>query len=145
MKKTVEEQIKVLFEKHSIPPLEVIIPIFEKTGRGEQELTAQIYDTYTSLAKGIKEILGLKDKNMKALAKVLEVTLGSEGQKFEPIELSESRFSFSVTDCPMLHVGKDVRSNVKSKFCDLCCTGGSKAIMDAVLSPHKALAHGIRR
>jgi len=117
--------------------MEVIIPILEKTGRGEQELTAQIYNTYSSLIKGLKEILGLKDKNMKTVAKVWEAVLGFEGSKFEPIELTESRFSFSIPDCPMLHVGKEVSLNVKSKFCDLICTAGSRALMDTVLSPHK--------
>jgi hypothetical protein len=132
LKKTAEEQIKALFAKYSIPPLEVIIPILEKSGRGEQQLTAQVYDTTTGLAEGIKEILDLKDKSMKALAKVEGVLLGSYGMKFEPIELSESRFSYSVPDCPMVHVGKDVSSKVKSKFCDLCCAGASKALMDSI-------------
>jgi hypothetical protein len=89
------------------------------------------------LIKGLKEILGLKEKNMKTVAKVWQIVLGFEGAKFEPIELTESRFSFSIPDCPMLHVGKNVRLNVKSKFCDLICTAGSKALMDTVLSPHK--------
>jgi len=137
VKKTAEKQIRALFAEHSIPPMEVIIPILEKTGRGEQELTAQIYNTYSSLIKGLKEILGLKDKNMKTVAKVWEAVLGFEGSKFEPIELTESRFSFSIPDCPMLHVGKEVSLNVKSKFCDLICTAGSRALMDTVLSPHK--------
>jgi len=133
MKKTVEEQMKVLLTKHSEPPLEVIIPILEKAGRGEQELTAHIYDIDSSLTKGIKEIFGLKDKNMKTLAKVVEIVFGAGGLKIEPIELSESRFSLSISDCPMLHVGKNVSLNVKSKFCDLCCTSGSRALMDTVL------------
>jgi len=137
MKKTAEKQIRTLIAEHSIPPVEVIIPILEKTGRGEQELTTQIYNTYSSLIKGLKEILGLKEKNMKTVAKVWQIVLGFEGAKFEPIELTESRFSFSIPDCPMLHVGKDVSLNVKSKFCDLICTAGSKALMDTVLSPHK--------
>jgi hypothetical protein len=38
MKKTAENRIKDLFSKHSFPPVEVIIPILEKSGRGEQEL-----------------------------------------------------------------------------------------------------------
>jgi hypothetical protein len=138
VKKTPEEQIKALFEKYSIPPLEVIIPILEKSGRGEQELTAQVYETITNLAEGIKEILGLKDKSMKTLAKAEGVLLGSYGQKFEPIELSEFRFSYSVPDCPMVHVGKGVSPSVKSKFCDLCCAGGSKALMDSVLGQGRA-------
>lgn len=37
VKKTAEKQIKDLLMKHSIPPLEVIIPILEKVGRGEQD------------------------------------------------------------------------------------------------------------
>jgi hypothetical protein len=137
VKKTVEEQIKVLFEKHSIPPLEVIIPILEKTGRGEEELSRQLYDTYANLAMGIKEILGLKDKNMKTLVKVWGIITSFEGIKIQPIELDDSRFSFSLADCPMLHVGKDIRLNVKSKFCDLICTSAGKALLDTVLSPHR--------
>ena len=68
MKKTAEEQLRVLFTKHSPPPLEVIIPILKAAGRGEQELVSQFYDTYKSLTEGTKGILGLKDKNMKTLA-----------------------------------------------------------------------------
>jgi len=133
LKRTAEEQMKVLLSKHSLPPLEVIIPILEKAGRGEQELAAQIYDMYASIAKGIREILGLKEKNMKTLAKVFEVLLSFEGVKFQPIELSEPRFSLSISNCPMLHVGKTINLNVKSKFCDAICTGGSKALMDTIL------------
>jgi len=149
MKKTAEERIKILFTKHSIPPLEVIIPILEEAGRGEQELTAQVYDTYASLAMGIKEILGLQGNNMKTLAKVWEIIASFGGEKIEPIELSESRFSYSIKDCE-LHVGKSVSSNVKSKFCDLICTGGSRALIDTVLGPrrgtctwNKALIKGV--
>ena len=137
VKKTAEEQIKSLFTKHSFPPLEVIIPILEKTGKGEQELTAQTYDTSLSLANELKEILGLKDNSMKTLAKMMEVMLGFYGQRYEPIELSDSKFSFSISECPMLHVGKDVSSSVKSKFCDLWCTSGSKAFMDSVFGQHR--------
>ena len=133
MKKTAEERIKVLFAKQSFPPLEVIIPILEKAGRGEQELTAQVYDIESTLARGIKEILGLKGKDMKTLAKVVEIAFSLLGTKYEPIELSESRFIFSISDCPMLHVGKNVSLNVKSKFCDLICAAGAKAYMDTVL------------
>jgi len=133
MKKTAEEQIKVLFAKQSFPPLEVIIPILEKAGRGEQELTTQVYDMESTLVKGIKEILRLKGEDMKTLAKVVEIAFSFEGVKLEPIKLSESKFSLSISDCPMLHVGKNVSLNVKSKFCDLICTGGSKALMDTVL------------
>jgi len=137
VEKTAEKQIKDLLTKHSIPPLEVIIPILEKAGRGEHELMAQIYETYTSLANSTREILGLKDKNMKTLAKVWEILISFEGARIQPVELTESRYSFSMTDCPMMHVGRDVSLNVKSKFCDLICTGGSKALIDAVLGPHR--------
>ena len=133
LKKTTEEQIRVLFSKHSSPPLEVIIPILEKAGHGEQELTAQVYGIESTLAKGIKEILGLKGKDLKTLAKVVEIAFSFEGVKYQPIELSESRFSFSVLDCPMVHVGKNVSLDVKSKFCDLICAAGAKAFMDTVL------------
>lgn len=137
MKKTVEERIRALFAEHSIPPMEVIIPIIEKTGRGEKELTAQVYDTVTSLTKGITEILRLKDKNMETLAKVCETVYNVSGEVFEPIELTDSKFSSNMSDCPLLHVGKDISLDVKSKFCDLICTTGSKAAMDTILSPHK--------
>jgi len=137
VKKTAEKQIKDLLATHSFPSLEVIIPILEKAGHGEQELAAQFYDTYTSLAKGIKEILGLKDKNMKTLAKVWEILTIFGGEKIQPIELSESKFSFSTTDCPMVQVTKDINSNVKGRYCDLLCTAGSKALMDTLLSPRK--------
>lgn len=133
MKKTAEKQIKDLLISHPTPPLEVVIPILEKAGRGEQELTAQIYDTYTYLTPKIREILGLKGSDMKTLAKLWEVLTSLEGIKIQPIELTESRYSFSISDCPMVHVGKGVGLNVKSKFCDLICNGGSKALMDDVL------------
>jgi hypothetical protein len=139
LKKTAEEQIKILFAKHSFPPAELVIPILEKTGKGQQELAAQVYDTFKSLADGIKEILGLKERNMKALAKMTEAVLGFYGQKLEPIELSDSKFSYSVSDCPMCHVGKHVSSNVKSKFCDLYCTSSVRAFMDSVLGQNKAV------
>jgi hypothetical protein len=136
--KNMEEQLKTLFASHPYPPIEVIIPILEEAGRGEQELTAQIYDTDMALAIGIKEILGLRDSNMKTLAKVMEVMMSHEGQRLEPIELSESRLAFSISDCPMLHVGKDVSLIVKSRFCDFICISGSRALMDAVLGGNKA-------
>ncbi len=149
MKESAEKQLRDLFSKHSIPPLEVIIPILQKTGHGERELTAQVYETYVNLAKGMKEILGYKDNSMKTLAKIWEMAISLEGGKFVPLELTESRFSFSMSDCPMLHVGKEVSFEVKSKFCDLICTGGSKALMDTVLAPslgtctwNKALVKG---
>ena len=148
MKKSKEERIKALLAKHSFPPLEIVIPILEKAGRGEKELTSQIYETDMSIANGLKEILELKDKNMKALAKVFVVLLGYYGQKFEPVELSKDRFSLAMSDCPMLHVGKDVSTNVKSKYCDLICSAGAKAISAAILgsecacSWNKALIKG---
>ncbi|HVP41578.1 MAG TPA: hypothetical protein VMS95_06465 [Candidatus Krumholzibacteriaceae bacterium] len=152
MRKSAEKRLKALFAEHSTPPLEVIIPILEKTGQGEQELTAQIYDTYAAVTKEIMKILGLKQKNMKTVAKVWEIVNSFEKQPFEPIELTESRFSFSIPDCPMVHVGKDISQKVRSKFCDLICAGGSKAIMDNVLGPDsgvcrwdKALIHGAGR
>lgn len=137
MKKSAEERIKRLFAQHPYPPLEVIIPILEKAGRGEQELESQIYEIYCHLAKGIKEIMRLEGNDMKTLARVWEVATASEGMKMQPLELTESRFSFSITDCPMIHVGKNVSTNVKSKFCDIVCTAGSRALMDTVLAPHK--------
>lgn len=133
MKRSKEERIKALLAKHSEPPLNVVIPILEKAGRGEKELTSQIYETDMSYAKGLKEILGLKDKNMKVLAKVFVALLSSYGQKFEPVELSADRFSLTVSDCPMIHVGKDVSTSVRSKYCDLVCSAGSKAVTAAVL------------
>jgi hypothetical protein len=139
VKETAENRIKDLFLKHSYPPVEVIIPILEKSGRGEQELSEQLYDTYVHLAMEIKEILGLKDKNMKTLAKVWGIITSFEGIKIQPIEQSDSRLSFSLTDCPMLHVGKDISFNVKSKFCDLICTSATKALVDTVLSPRRGI------
>lgn len=138
MKETAEKRLKVLFAEHSVPPLEVIIPILERTGRGEQELKAQLYSTYASLASEIKKILGLGN-DMRALATVWEIVNSFEKQPFEPIELTESRFSFNVPDCPMVHVGKDVGTKVRCKFCDLVCAGGSKAMMDTVLGSGKGV------
>jgi len=137
VKKTAEEKIKVLFSKHSYPPLEVIIPILEKAGRGEQELTAQLYDTEVDLIKGIKEILDLRGTDVNTVAKIFGIMMGHYEQKFEPIELSESKFSVAIMDCPMVHVGKNVGANVKSKFCDLICSTGVKALTDTVLGQGK--------
>lgn len=131
MKKTAEKQIKELFSKHREPPLEVVIPILEKAGRGEQELTTQMYAMELGLIKGMKEILGLKENDVKAVAKIFGIMMSHFGQKFEPIELSESRFSVGILDCPMIHVGKNVSLNVKSKFCDLICSSGLRALKDA--------------
>lgn len=138
MKRTTEERIKTLFAKHSFPPAELAIPILEKAGRGQQELAAQVYDTFRSLADGIKKILGLKERNMAALAKMTEAVLGFYGQRLEPIELSDFRFSYSVSDCPMCHVSKDVSPSVKGKFCDLYCTSMQRAFMDSVLGRDQA-------
>jgi len=85
MKKTPEKQIRDLFAKHSIPPLEVIIPILEKTGRGEQELTTQVYDTFTSLAKGIKEILRVERQKHGDIGKSLRSVLGYKWRKVSPL------------------------------------------------------------
>jgi len=137
LKKTAEKQIKDLLAKHTYPPIEVIIPILEKAGRGEQELTAQIYDTYATLAEGTTRILGLKEKDMRTVAKVFEILMSLEGLRLQPIELSESRFSFNLPDCPMVHVGKNVSFDVKSRFCDLICTAGSKGLMDTILGPQR--------
>ena len=137
MKKSPEERIKHLFAQHLYPPIDVIIPILEKAGRGEKELESQIYETYCSLAKGIKEIMNLKSNDMKTLARIWELATSAEGMKMQPLELTDSKFSFSITDCPMIHVGKNVSTNVKSKFCDIVCTAGSRALMDTTLAPHK--------
>jgi len=135
---TAQERLRDLFTKHSYAPLDVIIPILEKAGRGEQELTSQIYHADATLTKGVKEILGLKGRDMKTLARVWEIIVSFEGGKIQPIELDESRFSFSISECPMLHVGKDVSLGVKSKFCDLICTAGSKALTETVLGEGRA-------
>ena len=138
MEKTVEEQMRDLLVKHPTPPLEVIIPILEKAGRGEQQLVAQIYSATAKLAAGTTQILKLRDRNMKTVAKVCEVMFGAEGLKLEPVELTESTFSVRLSECPMLKVGKGVSMSVKSRFCDLICTGGSRALMDTVLGSQKA-------
>jgi hypothetical protein len=41
---------------------------------------------YVNLARELKEILGLKDKNMKTLAQVWGIIASSEGTKIQPIE-----------------------------------------------------------
>lgn len=135
MKKSAEEQIKSLLAKHSFPPLEVIIPILEKAGRGEKELTSQIYTTQVSITNGVKEILKLKDRDVKTAAKIFELICTYSGQRIEPIELTQTRFSMCVSDCPMLHVGKNISTNVKSKFCDLCCSAGAEATFTNLLGP----------
>ncbi len=135
MKKGVEEQIRSVLAKHSFPPLEVVIPILEKAGRGEEELTTQLYESNMSLVSELREILKLKDGKMRNLARMFEVLLSCYGQRFEPIELSDIRFSFSISDCPMLHVGKDVNASVRGKYCDLVCSAGAKAFTKAILGP----------
>jgi hypothetical protein len=130
--KTVEEQIKALFAKYSIPPIEVAMPILEKARRGEQELASSIYETNYSVAKEAKEVLRLKERNMNSLAKLVGALWSFEGQRFEPVELLDSKLVLSVPDCPMMHVGEKVSFEVKSKFCDVLCTAASKALMDAV-------------
>lgn len=137
MKKTVEEQLKTLFTEHQLPPMDVIIPILEKAGRGDEELSTQVYDTITSLAAGIKEVLGLEDRNIETVAKICETTYNATAEIFEPLELTDTRFSSNMSDCPLLHVGKDVNLNTKSRFCDLICTTGSRAIFDSVMGPQQ--------
>jgi hypothetical protein len=135
VKKSAEEQIKNLLARHAVPPLEVIIPILQKAGRGEQQLTEQMYEMHVSITKGVQEILNLKNKDMKTAARIFELICVASGQKIEPIGLSQTRFSLSISDCPMLHVGKDLNKEVKGRFCDLFCSAGSKAIFDTVLGP----------
>jgi len=139
LKKTAEKQIRDLLKKHSYPPLEVIIPILEKSGRGERELAAQVSEIDSSVINGIKEILRLKGNNMKSLAKVLEIYLAFAGAEFQPVELTESKFVLTMSDCPMLHVSKDVSLNVKSKFCDLICASGSKVMIDTLLGSNRGI------
>jgi hypothetical protein len=138
VKKTAESNLRVLFSKHQFPPVDVAIAVLQKSGRGEQELASQLYDTYASLTKGIMQVMNFKTRDMKTLAKVMEITFSWEGQKFEPIELSDFKFSYAVPDCPMLHAGKNVSAGVKGKFCDLYCTSVSQAMTDTVLGKGKA-------
>jgi hypothetical protein len=151
VKKTVEEQMRALLTKYTYPPVEVVIPILEKTGRGENELAAQVHEIDMSLLSGMMKILNLKEKNMRAVSKMFGVILSSYGQKYEPIELSENRFCVSVSDCPMLHVGKNVNTAVKSKFCDVLCSSTAKAMAQLVLGDEgrcswdKALIKGGRK
>jgi hypothetical protein len=138
MEKTTEERIRDLFSRHSFPPMEVIIPVLQKTGKGERELEAQLYQAYVDLARQIIEILGLKERDMKTMAKVWGIIASFEGIKIQPIRQDESKFSFSLSDCPMLHVGKSISYDVKSKFCDLICNSASKALLDTILDSEKA-------
>ena len=132
VKKTVEEQLRALLTKHTYPPPEVVIPILEKAGRGEKELAAQLHEIDMSLLSGIMKILNLKEKNMRTVSRIIGVIFSSYGQKYKPIELSENRFRLSVSDCPMLHVGKNVNTTVKSKFCDVYCSSTAKAMAQLV-------------
>jgi hypothetical protein len=151
VKKTVEEQMKALLTKHAYPPPEVVIPILEKTGKGEKELAAQLHEIDMSLLTGIMKILKLKEKNMRTVSRMIGVIFSSYGQKYEPIELSENRFRLSVSDCPMLHVGKNVSTTVKSKFCDVYCSSTAKAMAELVFGEEgscswdKALITGGRK
>jgi hypothetical protein len=76
---------------------------------------------------------------MKTLAKVLEIYLSFGGAEFQPVELTESKFAIAISDCPMLHVGKNVGPNVKSKFCDLICASAARVIIDTMLGPNRGI------
>lgn len=151
MKKTVEEQMKALLTKYAYPPVDVVIPILQKAGRGEEELATQIHEIDMSVLSGIMKILDLKEKNMRTISKMFGVILSFYGQKYEPVELSETRVSASVSDCPMMHVGKNVDKTVKSKFCDVLCSSTAKAMAQLVLGEEgscswdKALIEGARK
>jgi hypothetical protein len=151
VKKTVEEQMRTLLTKYAYPPVEVVIPILERAGRGEEELAYQIHEVDMSVLSGIMKILNLKDKNMRTVSKMFGVLLSYYGQKYEPVELSENRFCLSVSDCPMLHVGKNVSAEVKGKFCDVLCSSTAKAMAQLVLGQEgscswdKALIKGGRK
>jgi len=151
VKKTVEEQMRTLLTKYTYPPVEVAIPILERAGRGEEELASQIHEMDMSVLSGIMKILNLKEKNMRTVSKMFGVLLSYYGQKYEPVELSENRFCLSISDCPMLHVGKNVSTEVKSKFCDVLCSSTAKAMAQLVLGQEgscswdKALIKGGRK
>ena len=151
VKKTVEEQMRALLTKYTYPPVEVVIPILEKAGRGEEELASQLHEIDTSVLSGIMKILKLEEKNMRTVSKMFGVLLSSYGQKYEPVELSENRFCLSVSDCPMMHVGKNVNTAVKSKFCDVFCSSTAKVMAQLVLGQEgdcswdKALIKGGRK
>jgi len=151
VKKSAEEKMKTLLAKYTYPPVEVAIPILEKAGRGEEELASQIHEIDLSILSGLIKIFGLKEKNMKTVAKIFGVLLSYYGQKYEPLVLSENRFCLSVSDCPMLHVGKNVDMATRSKYCDLLCSSTAKALAKLVLgdasscSWDKALIKGGRK
>jgi hypothetical protein len=133
VKKTTEEKMKTLLAKYTYPPVEVTIPILEKAGRGEEELASQIHEIDVSILSGLMKIFDLKEKNMRTVAKIFGVLLSYYGQKYEPLVLSENRFSLSVSDCPMLHVGKNVNMATRSKYCDVLCSSTAKALAKLVL------------
>jgi hypothetical protein len=151
VKKTVEEQMRILLTKHTYPPVEVAIPILERAGRGEEELANQVHEVDMSVLSGIMKILNLKEKNMRTVSKMFGVLLSYYGQKYEPVELSENCFRLSISDCPMLHVGKNVSTEVKGKFCDVLCSSTAKAMAQLVLGQEgscswdKALIKGGRK
>jgi len=151
VKKTVEGQMRTLLTKYTYPPVEVVIPILEKAGRGEEELSSQIREIDMSVLSGIMKILNLREKNMRTVSKIFGVLLSYYGQKYEPVELSENRFCLSISDCPMLHVGKNVSTEVKSKFCDVLCSSTAKVMAQLVLGQEgscswdKALIKGGRK
>jgi len=151
MKKTTEEKMKTLLAQHTYPPVEVIIPILEKAGRGEEELASHIQEIDVSILSGLMKILNLKEKNMRTVAKIFGVLLSYYGQKYEPLVLAENRFSLSVSDCPMLHVGKNVNTATRSKYCDVLCSSTARALAKLVLgdtsccSWDKALIKGGRK
>jgi hypothetical protein len=137
--KTAEERIRDLLSKYSFPPVEVIIPILEKSGRGEQELAAYVYDQEKEIVPAVMKILGLKERNLRTVARAIEAYWGAQGLRFQSVELSDSKFSFTMSICPMLQVGKDASPSVKEKFCDLICSAGATALNDIVLSPKGAI------
>lgn len=51
----------------------------------------------------------------------------------QPIELTDARYSLSLVNCQISHIGKGVSLNVKSKFCDAVCAGASGGLMDVAL------------
>lgn len=151
VKKTVEEQMRTLLTKYTYPPVDVVIPILEKAGRGEKELAAQLHEIDMSVLSGLMKILNLKEKNMRTVSRMFGVLLSFYGQKYEPVELSENRFCLSISDCPMLHVGKNVNMLVKSKFCDVICSSTAEVMTQLVLGQEgsaswdKALIKGGRK
>ena len=83
----------------------------------------------------VEKEVGCED--METVAKICETIYNASGEIFEPIELTNARFSSNMSDCPLLHVGKDISLNAKSRFCDLICTTGSKAVFNTVMEPQQ--------